>query len=293
MVVLKIEIENFTAWLRALNYAKSTIYGSPRMVKEFLKYIIQYEPKDLENVSNKLINNYLQHLQKRKNLRRSNGGLSNNYIASHISSLRRFSKFLRETQQINIDIPSQVKQETPEKTILTKLEITAIYRACGNDILGERDRTMLNIYYGCGLRKNEGLQLDINDIHFQKQIIHVRKAKGNHERLVPINQQIAKQLENYITIARPFLIKNKNPALFLSMRGNRLCGNAMILRLKQLLEKSENPKIRESQITLHSLRHSIATHLLQSGMSLEQISKFLGHRSLESTQIYTHLANEE
>ena len=98
-------------------------------------------------------------------------------------------------------------------------------------------------------------------------------------------------LENYIYQAREQIQRSagtKNEALFLSMQVKRMCGSALISRIQRITSAAQINKT----IGLHSLRHSIATHLLQSGMTLEEVSRFLGHSSLESTQIYTHLANE-
>ena len=119
----------------------------------------------------------------------------------------------------------------------------------------------------------------------------MRKGKNYKERYVPMTEAVKDDLENYIYVAREKIrsFKNTKPeALFLSMQVKRLCGNALIRRIHKLAESAGIQK----EIGLHTLRHSIATHLLQSGMTLEEVKQFLGHSSLESTQIYTHLANE-
>ena len=104
-----------------------------------------------------------------------------------------------------------------------------------------------------------------------------------------MSEQVREDLKNYIKNARNYLIKDPSEtALFLTYAGKRIGGTGMITRLKTLSEKAKSDK----EPGLHTLRHSIATHLLQSGMSLENISRFLGHHSLESTQIYTHLKHE-
>lgn len=107
-----------------------------------------------------------------------------------------------------------------------------------------------------------------------------------------MTESIREDLENYIYVAREkvqsFKPQQKQTALFLSMRAKRMHGNSLILRLQKLANVANINK----EIGLHTLRHSIATHLLQSGMELEEVSHFLGHSGLESTQIYTHLAHE-
>jgi site-specific recombinase XerD len=174
------------------------------------------------------------------------------------------------------------------KDIFTKAEIKALYEAIGIDTLGLRDRAMLAVYYGCGLRRSEGLNLDVKDVLLDRNLLYVRKGKNYTERYVPMTAAVKEDLKEYIECARPMLVKTSTHALFLSQNGTRVIGETMLERLHQLKEKAGIGK----DAALHSLRHSIATHLLQSGMELEKIKQFLGHSSLESTQIYTHIMNE-
>jgi integrase/recombinase XerD len=149
---------------------------------------------------------------------------------------------------------------------------------------------MLVVLYSCGLRRNEAVHLDTSDIFFDNERILVRKGKNYKERFVPINRKNAEILEDYIFEGRPqFKDANTNDALFVSKQGNRLNGMSFANRLKAIVQATNNKNIVEKQITLHILRHSIATHLLQQEVPLESIKTFLGHSSLESTQIYTHL----
>jgi integrase/recombinase XerD len=283
--------KSFEKWLMTLEYAESTVYASVRYVNDFFFYLKSNEVTKLEAIQTETLTQYHKHLQTRKN-KRFNGGLSNNYITSNINALKRFSKYLQETGKGNIEIDLELETEKANtKTILKQTEIKALYKACGNDILGIRDRAILSVYYGCGLRRSEGLALNINDVLLKEKRLYVRKGKNYKERYVPMTETVKEDLENYIYVAREKIrsFKNTKPeALFLSMQVKRLCGNALLKRVHKL---AENAGIQK-EIGLHTLRHSIATHLLQSGMELEEVSRFLGHVSLESTQIYTHLANE-
>lgn len=158
--------------------------------------------------------------------------------------------------------------------------------------MGIRDRAILSIYYGCGLRRNEGVNLNLKDIQLKEKLVYVRKGKGNKERYVPMTETVKEDLENYIHVARENLINpriSNQEAFLLSQRGKRIHENSIAIRLQKLAEAARINKT----FGLHALRHSIATHLLQSGMALENVSKFLGHQSLESTQIYTHIINEQ
>lgn len=263
----------------------------------FFFYLKTNEVSDFEAIQPETINNYYRYLQIRSNKRKT-GSLSNNYIISNINALKRFSKYLNETGKGSLEIDLQLKAVASEtKTILTKAEIKALYKACGKggtefaEVLGVRDRAMLSIYYGCGLRRSEGISLNLSDVLLRAKLVHVRNGKGYKERYVPITETIKEDLENYIYLTRA-QIQNSKPekqeALFLSARAKRMHGNSIILRLQKLVAMAQINK----EIGLHTLRHSIATHLLQSGMTLEEVSQFLGHGSLESTQIYTHLAHD-
>jgi integrase/recombinase XerD len=291
MEVTGVLIESFGNWLTTLGYADSTVYTSKRHVNDFFFYLRENETRSLEKVNAEVIENYHKYLQTRKN-KRQTGSLSENYIISNVNALKRLSKYLQETEQGKLSIEIKCKgNQSHQKSILTKEEVKSLYKVCDHSILGIRDRAILGIYYGCGLRRSEGIALNVSDIYLGKNLVHVRKGKGNRERYIPINLAIKEDLENYIYVARNQILSFKNQkqeALFLSMRSKRISENALLLRIHKLKEVAGITK----EVGLHSLRHSIATHLLQSGMKLEEVSQFLGHASLESTQIYTHLAHE-
>ncbi len=286
-----VTIESFKKWLQTLGYAASTVYGSTNYIKDFFFYLKEIGITEIEQIQPETIKNYYQYLQIRSN-KRNTGSLSNNYIVSNINALKRFSKYLQVTGKATLDIDLHLRTNpTRTKTILTPAEIKALYKACDNNYLGMRDRAILSIYYGCGLRRNEGINLDVKDILLKEKLVYVRTGKYYKERYVPITEAVKEDLEQYIYIAREKILTFKNiktEALFLSIQVKRIHGNSLIVRLRQLLDKTGIHKT----IGLHNLRHSIATHLLQSGMTLEEVSSFLGHASLESTQIYTHIANE-
>jgi integrase/recombinase XerD len=293
-VVMEINVilsESFEKWLNTLGYAPSTVYASTNYVRDFFFYLKKAEITKLEAIQPEIITAYHKHLQTRKNKRQS-GGLSENYITGNMNAIKRFSRYLQETGRPFFEIPvKSTPDKTTTKTILTRNEITALYKACSNDVLGIRDRAILSVYYGCGLRRSEGQNLNVDDILLKEKRIYVRKGKNHRQRYVPMSEAVKEELENYIYVSRETLQSykpQKNEALFLSMQVKRLCGNALIRRIHRL---AENAGIQKRP-GLHTLRHSIATHLLQSGLTLEEVSRFLGHSSLETTQIYTHLSTE-
>jgi len=279
----------FKEWLRLLNFEPSTVKYAPKKIHEFFQWLEQQQIKEIESVNKRVISNYFDYLKTRQN-KKKGGKLSKNYLRTHLTALRKLAKYLRENQERSFEVDIKLTGSAQTKvTVFTKDEIKDLYNACDTDILGMRDRAILAVYYGCGIRRNEGVNLDITDVFFDRNLIYVRKGKNYKERYVPISAGVKEDLQNYIDFVRPVLLKDNIKALFLTQYGNRLGSNSMAARLQNLKEKAEINK----EAGLHALRHSIATHLLQSGMELEKIKRFLGHASLESTQIYTHIKDEE
>jgi site-specific recombinase XerD len=205
--------------------------------------------------------------------------------------VRKFSRYLTESGQEGFAVKQRISGKAENsKSILTTGEIGKLYDAVSDDALGLRDKAMLSLYYGCGLRKSEGIHINMRDILLEKDLLYVRKGKGYRERYVPVTGHNKTDLENYIRYARPYLVSaKKEEALLLNINGGRLSGAMAYERLQKLRTQARLNKAAG----LHTLRHSIASHLLHSGMKLEQIQCFLGHSSLESTQIYTHLKHEQ
>jgi integrase/recombinase XerD len=165
-----------------------------------------------------------------------------------------------------------------------------MYEATGDSILGIRDRAMLAVFYGCGLRLNERASLELRDIDTTRKVLHVRKGKHYKERFVPVAGKNYEELQLYVDYGRPQLLQEvKTDGLFIgSNKGVQMNKQSVYVRIKKLVSKANIKK----KAGTHTLRHSIATHLSQSGMKLERIKDFLGHADLDSTQIYTHLSAE-
>jgi site-specific recombinase XerD len=279
--------ESFTHWLWLLNFEPTTTKYGPKKIQEFLSWLESKHILDIKDITSLAITNYFQYLTNRKNQRKG-GKLSKNSLRTHITILRKFARYLRESEGETFDVSLQIKGELYHvRDLFTRAEIKALYEASGSDLLGLRDRAMLAVYYGCGLRRSEGINLDVKDILLERNLLYVRKGKNYKERYVPMTEAVKEDVKNYIEFVRPTLIQRDTHALFLNQSGVRFTGESMICRLHKLKEKAGIDK----DAGLHSLRHSIATHLLQSGMELEKIKQFLGHSSLESTQIYTHIAH--
>ena len=302
MKKLKLENESFKAlvssyeeWLDILGYAESTVNSLPVHLQEFFYYLEQQRITNIRFITTERIKEYYQHLQERSNQRRS-GALSKSYLNKHQQALKKFREYLQEHGNKSISIHLKTEQNPTEEklNILTQSEIKELFKTTAYSHKAERirlrDKAMLVVLYSCGLRRNEAVHLDVSDIYFDKERIYVRKGKNYKERFVPINRKNAEILEDYIYEARPeFKDSNLHEALFINNKGTRMQGMSFANRLKAIVKASENKTIIEKQVTPHTLRHSIATHLLEQEVKLESIKTFLGHSSLESTQLYTHL----
>jgi len=148
----------------------------------------------------------------------------------------------------------------------------ALDRHEGVDRLALRNRALLELVYSAGLRSREAVDLDLGDVDFEQEAVHVQ-GKGNKERVVPLGEEAAYRLRLYLDQARPGLVKGAEDALFVSARGRRL----------------DTSTIRRLFPHPHRLRHAFATHLLEGGADLRVIQELLGHSSLSTTQTYSHV----
>ena len=301
-------IAAFKEWLQTIGYNEQTVYQLPNHVQEFLHYCESKGYAGLFQLTNELMKEHYYKLKERSNRRRS-GGLSAAHLNKHLQALHKFTDYLRQSGRLflpKLDI--RTEEDHQEVTdILTQGEVKELfqitmlpYEQKKNDrgivyyeAMQARDRAMLSVFYSCGLRRNEAYHLNTPDIQLEKGVVHVRKAKGYKERLVPVTANSLQHLQHWLYDARPYFLNKKNEAFLVNHYGKRLSGMMMLLRLKGLIGLTGNVELQNKDIHLHTLRHSIATHLLQNGMRLERIKEFLGHTSLESTQIYTHFLETE
>lgn len=280
-------LADYTSWLSCLGYSRSMVVGSGNQVREYLHWLEVGGMLQVDEWSVGKAEAFMNYFKQRPNQRRG-GGLSQSHINKQAYSLNLLFKYLHLTERIakRYEVSYVEKDELKERRILSLEEVKRLYESCGTDVLGQRDRAMLSVYYGCGLRRSEGLRLELGDIYFEKSLLHVRPSKNGWDRYLPMALGVKQDLERYIYGGRQLLRgRGSGDRLFLTDKGKPLQGQTLMRRLKLLLGQSELP----NEIGFHSLRHSIATHLLAGGMSLEEVSLFLGHRVLDSSQRYTHI----
>ncbi len=281
-------IKEFKAYLSQLGYGKTTVYMLPVCVAEF----IDKHQKPFNEIEASDIAAYHDYLKQRPN-KRGAGALSESYIRHHLYALKVFFTYLLENEQIERH-PVQAylssfklsKPTSKPREILTKTEIELLYQATMN----YKEKAVLSLFYGCGLRRSEAAQLGISDLHFKSRLLYVRSGKGGKRRAVPMSKKVQNHFEYYIKLERDKNIKKINQtALILNQNGRPMSGSSYARLLKEILARTNIKK----HITLHCLRHSIASHLLVGGLSLEYVRDFLGHKHLESTQIYTRIKNKQ
>jgi len=285
----KIHLEKYLEWLERLGYAEATIYGHSKYLRYFFNWLSANEIHQLYQVKDHHITQYQSYLETRPHQRKP-GGLSTAIIYAYMHVIKSFDKYLQQHGITSLPIkhlqlPEPIKTE---KEVLTPAEINQLYEITDHTAIGYRDRAMLSLYYGCGLRRSEGTALQTEDIDWKRKYLHIRKGKGAKARYVPFNGKIADDLQAYYPHYRNQLLLQATPVFLIGQRG-RIQGGSINGRLKLLAKKAGIDK----PVNLHLLRHSIATHLLQKGMDIEQIASFLGHSTLEATQIYTRISHVE
>lgn len=284
---------HFKEWLDILGYSKSTVYYMPIFLQEFFYWLEQHGIDNVENISLKNVNDYYRYLNERCHQRKS-GGLSKAYLNKHQAALKKFREYLKNHGAKSFKIHLRFEEKDPEiKDVLTQGEIKELFELTDHSSqflrTRLRDKALLVCLYSCGLRRSEVTNLDINDVLFDRSLVFVKKAKNFKQRYVPLNKYNLRILEDYRYEARPLYPIGDNEAFFINRYGNRLHGQDIAKRLRHLMGLTDDQELRQKHITPHCLRHSIATHLLQQEVKLEDIQQFLGHSSLKATQIYTHL----
>jgi len=290
------ELQNhYETWLSTLGFSQSIIYNYPKSIFYFLEYLENKSISQIHLITQKNINEYLLYIQSRKHLRK-NKTLSIAHLNKSFDALDKFIEFLNQHTQTNITPPKyrilQTKNDL-QKSVksISKEEIKTLYESTqklfSHFTFKEAEprqaltTLILDLCYGCGMRKSEVYNLLIEDIDIDKKLIYINQGKNYKDRYVPMSERICERVTIFIYQHRRFFAKRKSYLIPLTKEG-------IYSYFKTLLKASE----LDTEIGLHTLRHSIATHLLENGMSIEQISKFLGHSSLESTQVYTHIIND-
>jgi len=211
-------------------------------------------------------------------------------VSRKVAAIKTFHKFLvREGIATTLPtelLPSPKKPQRVPDVLSVEQVARLVEQPMGADVAGQRDRAMLEVLYGCGLRISELLGLDLEDVDLKRGFVRVL-GKGSKERVVPIGEVAAEALRGYVGGGRAQLArKARNSALFLNQRGGRLSRKGAWKILHRYAERAG--------VTAHphTLRHSFATHLLEGGADLRAVQEMLGHSDISTTQLYTHVSKK-
>jgi integrase/recombinase XerD len=260
-------VEKFKSWLRSRRYSDSTIGTYADALTSFLKF---YITKPISEITNddviKYNNEYI---------------LGNNLSASYqnqvVNAIKLFFNTI-ENRLIEIKNIERPKRSFKLPTILSPEEVAAML----NSLENIKHKTMLALIYSGGLRRSELLNMKINDVDSKRMFISIKEAKGKRDRVVPLSETVLELLRKYYLEYKPKIY------LFEGQKGGKYTETS----LEEVFHKAKKLAKINKSVSLHSLRHSYATHLLEGGTNLRYIQELLGHKSPKTTQIYTHVSIE-
>lgn len=272
------------------NFSNYTVDGYIKDIEDFYIYLKSDNFGNLLSITKSNVPRYyLSYLT-------TTVGLKKKSIARKLSSLRSFYRYLESENYIEENPFEMIETPKADKVlpkVLYKNEVENIFNSIDTSTaVGKRDILILELLYGSGLRVSELCGLKESDIDYANGMIKVF-GKGHKERYVPMNSHIVDALKNYIHIARPELVlKNElkdSENLLVNKRGGPLTTRGVRVILDNIIDKASE----HTHIHPHMLRHSFATHLLDGGADLRSVQEMLGHANLSTTQIYTHVSNEQ
>jgi integrase/recombinase XerD len=291
---------DYTTWLNTLGFSKGTVHDCKKHTATFFKWLHTQDVNHINTLNQKHIQTY-DYLQIRPNSHRQ-GTLSVAQLNHAFTAIDKLCEFLHQMGMSQAPSPTNYRMRVDKQARINNIhpftqgEIKTL-QACISGTFShlpfalreakhEQLKLIFALYYGCGLRRMEGYRLTVNDVDFDRKTIFIKQGKGYKDRIIPMSAGVYKTLQEYIYNFR-YRLKLPHKRLFID---NDL---AIAESLKHLKNACNDEAIKNKRLTLHLLRHSIATHLLQNGMSVENIALFLGHTSLASTQVYTHVANQQ
>ncbi|MGR9072499.1 MAG: tyrosine recombinase XerC [Gammaproteobacteria bacterium] len=214
-------------------------------------------------------------------------GLGSKSLQRELSAIRGFFSFLVREGSATLNPARHVRAPKESRKLPKTLDVdqmSGLLEAVPDSDLEIRDLAMFELFYSSGLRLNELVSLDIDDMDLSDRTLRVRRGKGNKARILPIGEKAAGALENWLKL-RPETSADSEKAVFVNREGIRLSGRGVQYRLSEWRLKKGFPE----HVHPHMLRHSFASHLLESSRDLRAVQELLGHSNISTTQIYTHL----
>lgn len=261
------------------NYSYLTIKSYNDDLNEFSSYI----NKDLDKVSKEDIKSYLTLLFSKDD--------KNSTVSRKISTLKSFYKFMHTKEYIKVNPASNIKYPKKEKKLPNFVpynELENIFKFSKEGELGERNRLIFELLYACGVRVSELVNIKLKDIDFERKQIRIM-GKGSYERFVFYGEYAKEALEDYINGLRKKLLKGRgNDYLILNANGNKITTRGIAKIIDDVIKKASI----KTKVSPHTLRHTFATHLLDNGCDLRSVQELMGHKSINSTEVYTHVTSE-
>jgi len=276
-----------SAHLKLNNSSKSRYLS----LKDFFSFIESRKVFEIEEITAFEVSEFYRQVKERKSLR-SGQTLTEKSVYDIMRCVQMYFGYLLKTNRIKINPASHLRfrscHRRPPRTVFTQEEVRELYKAAKT----LQERIILHIAYGCGLRAGEVCNLNKDDLYFTENLVIVQKGKNNKRRIIPVHESVMKELQQFI-----FSNENKKEFVFYNQTGGRMQVGTLNRRLKDIIKRTDFYKRFTTEemdkIGIHTLRHSIATHLLENGMKLEQVQVFLGHSHAETTEIYTHISQQQ
>jgi integrase/recombinase XerD len=287
--MIEVKVQEFLDYLLVeKGYSNNTIVAYRNDLVQLVGYLVQErqmeEAPDWRKVDRDIIIGHILHLRERE--------YASSTVARKIAALKSFFHFLFQTGFLADDPTATLDSPRVKKRLPRPVSPEDIERLLttpeGESPKALRDRALLELLYATGMRVTELISLDLGSVDMDTGTVRCY-GKGAKERLMPIHSRAVKALRLYLEKGRPgFLRDDEEQALFLNPRGRRLTRQGLWLIVKQYAERAGLSEL----ITPHTLRHSFATHMLNRGANLRNVQHLLGHASLATTQVYTHVSKE-
>jgi integrase/recombinase XerD len=268
----------------------NTVAAYRNDLQQFDTYLIGISgngrPRNWEQLQRDLIIDYLATL-KRRNYAEAT-------VARKVAAIKSFFQYLQAEGIIRGNPAERLESPRVGRTLPKALSVTEVDELLEQPLKrntpeAKRDRAMLELLYATGLRVSELVSLNVDDVNLSAPLVRCM-GKGSKERTIPIHEQAAAAVVEYLNEGRAALVKSRpETALFVNRRGERLTRQGFWLILKQYAKEANIA----SPVTPHTLRHSFATHMLRGGMNLRHVQELLGHANISTTQVYTQVANDQ